>query len=157
MHPKLMKIRNLQTYNLSLRDTEQLIFQLNDKLVFITTQKHFVTFAGVLNSPLLQHSLSACGSVCHSPWQSYWRFPHPSQASETAATAHKVDPYLELNKGMKCDYLCCITYLRDHLLDKTHCCFPSCRSKGLFLLHCEQTCNSQCTGTSCQLSHACKS
>lgn len=50
------------------------------------------------------------------------------------------------------------TQVRESIsLTKTHCCFPSCMSKGLFLLHCEQTCNSQCTGTSCQLSHACKS
>lgn len=40
---------------------------------------------------------------------------------------------------------------------RTHCCFPSCRSKGLFLQHCEQMCNSQCTDTSFQQSHACKS
>lgn len=114
-----------------------------------------------LSSPLLQRSLWACGSVCRSPWQSYWRFLHPSRVSETAATAHKADPYLELREGTNKavfpsgapHYVSC----EDHLPDKTHCCFPSCKSKDLFPPHCEQTCNFQCTGTSCQPLHACKS
>lgn len=42
-------------------------------------------------------------------------------------------------------------------VNRTHCCFPSCRSKGLSPPHCEQMCSSQCTDTSCQLSRACKS
>lgn len=62
---------------------------------------HCVIFAGLFNSPLPQRSLLACGSVCRSPELSYWRSLRPSQASETAATAHKADPYLELNEGIK--------------------------------------------------------
>lgn len=52
---------------------------------------------------------------------------------------------------------CRLFGVREKLVSKTHCCFPSCRSKGLFLLRCEQMCSSQCTDTSCQRSHACKS
>lgn len=55
-------------------------------------------------SPPPRRSLSACGSVYRSPWQSYWKCPHSSRVSGTAAIVHKADPYLELcqSKGWEC-------------------------------------------------------
>lgn len=104
------------------------------------------------NSPLPRRSLWACGSASRSPGQSCWSSPPPSRASETAATARRADPYLRLNEetdqpgGAKG---------RAPVPGETHCCFPSCRSRGLALLHCVQRCSSQRTGTSSQLLCAC--
>lgn len=119
-----------------------------------------------MDSPLPQHSLWACGSVCRSPALRCWPSLHPSPASETAATAHKAAPSLQLHRvkrgGERDDRQCDDTGFKTPEVNsdkdwKTYCCSPSCRSKGLFLRRCAQMCNSRCRRTSSRPSRAYRS
>lgn len=115
-----------------------------------------------MDSPLPQCHLWACGSVCRSPALRCWPSLHPSLTSETAATAHKAAPSLQLNRvereGRQCDDAGLKRpEVHSDMHWKAYCCSPSCRSKGLFLQRCAQMCSSQCRHTSSRLSRACRS
>lgn len=120
-----------------------------------------------MDSPLPQRRLWACGSVCRSPALRCWPSLHPSPASETAATAHKAAPSLQLHRvkregGRRGDRQCDDTGFKTPEVNsdkdwKTYCCSPSCRSKGLFLRRCAQMCSSRCRRTSSRPSRAYRS